>query len=121
MQQVTIPPNDTTYWCTVHELPEDIVHQERFIYKVTIRLQVNHPLKAFFQMSPVMSESSSQFVHHLLIYLCTDLDHLVGRSGSCRGDEIDLTLCLGAAVILGGWAVGGTVSDEQNKCQFPEL
>ncbi len=58
-------------------------------------------------MSPVIS---SQYVHHIIVYLCTDLDHLVGRNARCRGDEIDLSLCLTTAVIIGGWAVGGTVS-----------
>jgi hypothetical protein len=32
--QVEIPSNDTTYWCNIHSLPDEIATQERYIYKV---------------------------------------------------------------------------------------
>jgi hypothetical protein len=34
--QLTIPNKDTTYWCSVYNLPEEFASQERFIVKVII-------------------------------------------------------------------------------------
>ena len=32
--QLEIPSNDTTYWCSVKYLPDEIRQQEKYIYKV---------------------------------------------------------------------------------------
>ena len=33
--QLTIPAVDTTYWCSVFRLPQEVRQQERYIFKVT--------------------------------------------------------------------------------------
>ena len=38
--QLEIPSNDTTYWCSVQYLPENIRQQEKYIYKVSYKLLV---------------------------------------------------------------------------------
>ena len=38
--QLEIPSNDTTYWCSVQYLPENVRQQEKFIYKVSYCLQM---------------------------------------------------------------------------------
>ena len=61
-------------------------------------------------MSPVISQSSTEYVHHIVAYLCTNLNNShVGASNRCSG-EIDIGLCRFTGVIFAAWAVGGTVS-----------
>lgn len=63
------------------------------------------------QFSPVFSESSAQYVHHGVVYLCSDLNHThVGASSECADSHIDITLCRGSTGLIGVWAVGGDVS-----------
>ncbi len=62
------------------------------------------------QSSPVISEGSSLYAHHMLVYLCmsvTDLD--VGSSSVCDSAGINVSSCRRES-LLGVWAVGGTVS-----------
>jgi len=33
--QLTIPAVDTTYWCSVFRLPQEVRQQEQYIFKVT--------------------------------------------------------------------------------------
>ena len=62
------------------------------------------------QISPEISESSTPYVHHILIYLCNKLNHtFVGDSGVCEDTHIAIQTCLGSEVIA-AWAVGGNVS-----------
>jgi len=35
--QLTILAVDTTYWCSVFRLPQEVIEQERYIFKVTLR------------------------------------------------------------------------------------
>ena len=63
------------------------------------------------QFSPVFSESSAQYVHHSIVYLCSDLNHThVGASSECADSHIDIALCRGNTGLFGVWAVGGDVS-----------
>ena len=63
------------------------------------------------QFSPVFSESSAQYVHHSVVYICSDLDHThVGASSECADSHIDISLCRGSTGLIGVWAVGGNVS-----------
>ena len=32
--QLTIPDKDTTYWCSVYKLPDEVANQEKHIVKV---------------------------------------------------------------------------------------
>lgn len=58
----------------------------------------------------MISESTARFVHHIVIYLCSDLDHgSVGDSELCDGTHVDIRLCRLTGVLFAAWAVGGTV------------
>ena len=54
--QVTIPANDTTYWCAAFQLPEEIHDQTKYITKVSscvskqllLETEVNGLLCCFF-------------------------------------------------------------------------
>ena len=35
--QLTIPAVDTTYWCSVFRLPQEVRQQERYVFKVTLK------------------------------------------------------------------------------------
>ena len=43
--QLEIPSNDTTYWCSVQYLPENVRQQEKYIYKVSYYLQMLGQIK----------------------------------------------------------------------------
>ena len=62
------------------------------------------------QYSPVISSNEFQYVHHLLIYLCNNLESTaVGASAPC-GEAVSATVsqCLSGELIA-AWAVGGNV------------
>ena len=55
--------------------------------------------------------SSAQYVHHIVVYLCSDLNHThVGASAECDNAHIDISLCRFGGTIIAAWAVGGEVS-----------
>ena len=61
------------------------------------------------QISPAINEASAPYVHHILIYLCSELNHTsVGAGAECDSAQLDIQECRGG-YIIGGWAVGGTV------------
>lgn len=58
----------------------------------------------------MIPESSAPFVHHILVYLCTNLDNSsVGDSERCDGTHVDIQLCRSTGILFAAWAVGGTV------------
>ena len=62
-------------------------------------------------MSPVISVDSSPHVHHMLVYLCDGLEHAqVGTGNVCVNAHINIQYCRSGGTLIGGWAVGGTVS-----------
>ena len=66
------------------------------------------------QISPEITPHASSFVHHMLVYLCpTQLgltEEHVGLSGHCHTLPRNVGGCL-AGLLIGGWAVGGDVSE----------
>ena len=64
----------------------------------------------FLQFGPIITEGNEAHVHHLIIYLCTGLNHThVGESGDCNGGVRDeVAACCGGKVVA-AWAVGGEV------------
>ncbi len=61
------------------------------------------------QTSIILSEGNLPYVHHMLIYLCTELNHtLLGTGGVCDDTHVDIRICRGSEIIA-AWAVGGTV------------
>ena len=60
-------------------------------------------------MIPKIIERNTPYVHHLLIYLCSGLNHtLAGQSAECDSAHIQIQECRGGQ-LLAGWAVGGNV------------
>ncbi len=65
----------------------------------------------FIQFSAVIPQSSTDYVHHMVAYLCTNLNNShVGASERCSGSQIDVSLCRSTGVLFAAWAVGGAVS-----------
>ena len=67
------------------------------------------------QFGPVIPSSSVRYVHHILVYLCSNLDHThVGASSECDNANIDIGLCRRGGILIAAWAVGGEVSAKLN-------
>ncbi len=63
------------------------------------------------QISPEISTNSSANVHHIIIYLCNELNNtFLGDSAVCEDTHIDIRSCRGSE-ILAAWAVGGEVNN----------
>ena len=64
-----------------------------------------------FQLSPDITSESSQYVHHIVVYLCETLDHShVGESSECENANLIIQQCRGGGTVIAAWAVGGIVS-----------
>ena len=65
---------------------------------------------SFSQIGISITEGNTAFVHHTLIYLCSELDNaLVGQGAECDSAHIAVQLCR-TGYVFGTWARGGTVS-----------
>ena len=63
------------------------------------------------QFGPVIPSASARYVHHIAVFLCSNLNHThVGASSECKNAHIDIGLCFGGGTIIAAWAVGGEVS-----------
>ena len=57
----------------------------------------------------MISEVGSPFAHHIIIYLCDELDHtFVGASDVCDDTHLAIRTCRRGEIIA-SWAVGGNV------------
>ena len=73
-------------------------------------------LPLFFQYEPVVHPEAAAHVHHMILYICNDLDAAFDRltpeqlsGGPCNnGQFAALTNCTGQTIIA-AWAVGGQV------------
>ena len=55
--------------------------------------------------------ATTRYVHHILVYLCSNLNHThVGARSECEDVNIDIGLCRGGGIFIAVWAVGGEVS-----------
>ena len=62
------------------------------------------------QIAAQITEGNTAYVHHMLMYLCSELNHtLVGQSAECDSAHVEIQECKGGHLI-GAWAVGGNVS-----------
>ena len=70
---------------------------------------ISRPL---FQYSPLIDNENFAYVHHMLVYICAGLNETqVNDSAPCQGGVGEsLSECL-AGEVIGGWAVGGEVSN----------
>ena len=63
------------------------------------------------QFGPALSGDSNRYVHHILVYLCTNLNHThVGASSECDNANVDVSLCRGGGTLIAAWAVGGDIT-----------
>ena len=73
-------------------------------------------LQIMVQFGPAIPESSKQYVHHMVVYLCANLNHThVGAGIECSDitDRGAISLCR-TELIIAAWAVGGQVSHVYN-------
>ena len=62
------------------------------------------------QFGPVVPTATLRYVHHIVVYLCSNLNHThVGASSECENANLDIALCRGGGTIIAAWAVGGEV------------
>ena len=63
------------------------------------------------QFSPTITDNSFNFVHHMLIFLCTLDEADVDTQGVCFTDAVgdSVNQCT-ASQLIAGWAVGGEVN-----------
>ena len=74
------------------------------------------------QFGPVIPLASMRYVHHMIVYLCSNLNHThVGASSECDNVNIDIGLCRGGGTIIAAWAVGGEVSTPRICALLKEL
>ena len=65
------------------------------------------------QIGPVITPGNGRYVHHILIYECSNLNGThVGHSAPCntQGEVANMVQQCRGGILLTGWAVGGTVS-----------
>lgn len=55
-----------------------------------------------------MAEESSAHVHHLLVYLCTNISNPSAAGTDCDSAPDDVSSCL-SSKLFGAWAIGGEV------------
>ena len=60
------------------------------------------------QVSPLVDEGNEAHVHHMLVYLCNELN-TTDPDGPCHTVSDSLTNCF-SGLLIGAWAVGGEVS-----------
>ena len=66
------------------------------------------------QIAPTITEGNTPYVHHILLYLCSELNHtVVGQSSECDSAHIQIQECRNGQVIA-GWAIGGNVNETAN-------
>ena len=69
------------------------------------------------KISPVITHHVRDFVHHILIYVCTTPlnESSLSESGPCDTQPSDIQNCQ-SGLIIGGWAVGGEVHQLSTIC-----
>ena len=73
------------------------------------------------KISPVITHHARDFVHHILIYVCTTPlnESSLSESGPCDTQPSDVQNCR-RGLIIGGWAVGGEVYTNYQLCIAPQ-
>ena len=79
----------------------------------------NAMLQLFLKTSPFINNVSEPYVHHILIFLCNDLEESdLGPGAECFTNasrhRVDSCTSL-SGTLLAGWAVGGSVSKLYNN------
>lgn len=98
VENVTVPSVDTTYWCSLHRLPD--------------KFKSKHHIT---QYEAIVSESSKHLVHHMELFHCEIEPELSLSSwnGSC--DDVTMPKPLKACKkVVAAWAFGAAVSFDCN-------
>lgn len=90
---IDLPPDDTTYWCSVHKLPQAFTNKHHAI-----------------QYEPIMDQGNEHLLHHMEIFHCVpspedsnpDFPIWSGPCGSNEAPE-KLNQC---KKVLAAWAIG---------------
>lgn len=89
---VTIPAAETTYWCSIHRLPNDVTSRE------------NHII----QTEPIISEENRGIIHHMEVFHCQMEGEMPDYSGPCTGDAAPFQQLETCRNVIGAWAMGAT-------------
>ncbi|XP_068719204.1 DBH-like monooxygenase protein 1 [Montipora capricornis] len=102
--KTTIPTDETSYMCVVHEIP---------------RLNEKHHI---IKIEPLIQLGNEGVVHHILLYECRDdfPVHHLNYSGKCYRSNMPPPLreCTGRSAIA-GWAIGGKAFYYPEHAGFP--
>ena len=84
-----------------------------------LSVETNSISSSLLQYSPLIDNENFAYVHHMLVYICAGLNETqVNDSAPCYGGVGErLSECL-AGEVIGGWAVGGEVSNILSFCLF---
>ena len=67
----------------------------------------------FLQFEAALSESSKEYVHHILVYTCNGLteEDIIGQGGDCDQQSRRINNCRSTGgLLIAAWAVGGSVN-----------
>ncbi|KAL5500620.1 hypothetical protein EMCRGX_G012211 [Ephydatia muelleri] len=102
VNEVVIPAEPTTYWCTGFKLPSEIITQKRYITQISPKID-------------------GMYVHHMQLYQCLSLNETtdLGMGYDCIKATKTIRSCrLGRPIII-AWAVGGNDFIYPNGIAFP--
>uniref|UniRef100_A0A1B0D5V1 Uncharacterized protein n=1 Tax=Phlebotomus papatasi TaxID=29031 RepID=A0A1B0D5V1_PHLPP len=91
LDKVTIPNQETTYWCLVQKLPEFLWHKKHHVV----------------QFEPIIAATSRPFVHHMEVFHC-DTDPSVEvptYNGDCLNAPSETKVCSKVSSL---WAMGAS-------------
>lgn len=94
MNKITIPSDETTYWCSIHKFSE--------VFK-----QKQHVVR----YESVIQTGNEQLVHHMELFHCevNSSQEMPEYNGPCAGPKVPPILSKCRKVIA-AWAMGATVS-----------
>lgn len=88
--EIEIPSDDTTYWCSVHRLPPELIQKHHVI-----------------QYEPIKSEGNEHILHHMEVFHCdaSPDEEFPLWQGPCGDDQApqQLQKC---KKVLAAWAIG---------------
>ena len=106
-----MPAKETTYLCTLMELPKEFKNKTHYIVQVCLLVTSdNIMLLISLQYSAVITPESRRHVHHMVVYLCDGMN-LTGSPDlnikqECDGISEQTQPCR-ASTVIAAWAVGG--------------
>ncbi|CAI8042477.1 DBH-like monooxygenase protein 1 homolog [Geodia barretti] len=105
VDNIVIPKKDTTYWCSVSKVPDNLLNKTGYITK----------------FGPIVTEGNDAHVHHLVVYICSGInDSHIGNGGDCKDDafEFQVRRCR-SGTFIAAWAVGGEDFTYPDNVAYP--